>query len=107
MTGVIHANPTGIEPVSSNIPGKYQLYQNYPNPFNPSTTIQFDIAERIPVDMSIYDMRGAKIATLVNEQLSAGSYRIVWDASSNPSGAYFIRFSAGDFTETKKIVLIK
>jgi plastocyanin len=107
MVGVIQASPIGIEPVSSNVPGKYELYQNFPNPFNPSTTIQFDIAERVPVDISIYDMRGAKIATLVSEQLSAGSYKVTWDGSSGPSGAYFIRFSAGSFTQTKKMVLIK
>jgi photosystem II stability/assembly factor-like uncharacterized protein len=115
---------TFIQPVSNEIPDKFFLYQNYPNPFNPSTKIKFDITlplrtseeETEGVKLSIYDILGKKISTLVNGQLKPGSYEIEWDASNYPSGVYYYRLEAcpsdrfnrsDGYNETKKMVLIK
>ena len=102
----------GIEPISSEVPDKFVLFQNYPNPFNPSTKIKFEIPSvgarhAVPVRLIIYDILGREIAVLVNEQLKPGTYEVEWDASAYPSGVYFYRLTAGNFAETKKMVLLK
>jgi hypothetical protein len=102
----------GIKPISSEIPGKFNLLQNYPNPFNPVTKIRFAIpnvgdAYMRPVQMVIYDVLGSEIITLVNEQLSQGTYEADWDASNHPSGVYFYKLTAGDFTQTRRMILLK
>jgi hypothetical protein len=97
----------GINPVSSEIPGSFRLYQNYPNPFNPVTNIKFDIPKSSPVKIAVYDISGREISTLVNEQLSAGSYDINWNGSEHASGVYFYKLETGSFTEVKKMVLVK
>jgi len=102
MVGVVFANPIGIIPVSNNIPAKFSLYQNYPNPFNPSTNIKFDIPKKSQVQIDIYDAKGSKVVSLVNEELQAGTYSVDWDASQNASGVYYYKVIAGEFTETKK-----
>jgi hypothetical protein len=86
---------------------EYRLAQNYPNPFNPSTTISFDISEKTFVSLKVYDVHGREMATLVNEELSAGSHLRRWDAVSMRSGVYFYRLQAGIFTETRKLILLK
>ncbi len=103
---------TGIIPISSNIPKSFSLSQNYPNPFNPSTKIRFDIpniGQRHAFDtkLIIYDAIGRVAATLVNEQLNPGTYEADWNASNFPSGVYFYKLVSGDFSETKKLVLVK
>jgi hypothetical protein len=105
---------TGIQPVRSEIPLKYALYQNYPNPFNPVTKIKFDIASLINQDLfrrvvvlKIYDLLGREIATLVNEQLRPGTYEVEWNGSDYPSGVYFYRITAGNFTNAEKMIMIK
>ena len=85
----------------------YKLAQNYPNPFNPSTTITFSVPKETHVTLRIYDILGREITTLVNEKLQAGSYSKVWNATGYSSGVYFYRIEAGEFTETKKINLLK
>ena len=89
----------------------YLLSQNYPNPFNPSTTIRYEIPERSFVTIKIYDVLGNEIATLVNEEKSAGSYEVIFNTEAsikNPaSGIYFYQLSAGNYTETKKMILLK
>jgi len=105
-------NLIGIQPVSNEIPKSYSLSQNYPNPFNPSTKIKFDIpsvgnAYMRSVQIKIYDILGREVTSLVNEQLKPGYYEISFDASNYPSGVYFYKLQAGEFSESKKMVLIK
>jgi photosystem II stability/assembly factor-like uncharacterized protein len=102
----------GISPLSGEIANTFSLFQNYPNPFNPSTKIKFDIpplkgARGMTARLIIYDALGREIAAPVNEQLNSDSYEIEWDGSNYPSGVYFYRLTAGDYTETKKMILIK
>ena len=96
------------------IPEGFKLFLNYPNPFNPLTIIKYAIpavilseAKNLNVQLKVYDVRGREIATLVNEDKSAGVYEITFDASDLTSGVYFYRLSAGSFTETKKMILLR
>lgn len=96
----------------ADIPEEFSLAQNYPNPFNPTTTIHFEIPEASEVDIRIYDIRGTLVKTLASGQREAGRYQIVWDATNMSgtdvaSGVYLIRMTAGDFTETRKMVLVR
>jgi hypothetical protein len=107
----------GIENISSNVPKDFTLYQNYPNPFNPSTKIKFQIPLNKGggfsrglsdvVTLKIYDILGREVATLVNEQLKPGTYEVDWDGTNYPSGVYFYKLTAGDFSLTRKMVLLK
>ncbi len=108
--------PIGIRPISNELPNKFSLYQNYPNPFNPQTKIKFDIPPvrqrhsargGFDVRLVVYDALGREIATLVNEELKPGTYEVFWDGSNYPSGVYFYKLSAGDYLETKKMILLK
>jgi hypothetical protein len=85
----------------------YVLEQNYPNPFNPSTTIKFGIPVKNNVVVKIYNSLGSEIATLVNEVREAGSYEIQFNASNFSSGIYYYKIASGNFTETKKMILLK
>ncbi len=98
---------TGVTPISGNIPAKFELEQNFPNPFNPSTTIRFNIPKSSFVTLKVYDILGNEAAFLVNEELTGNSYEIKWDAVNYPSGVYFYKITAGEFTETKKMILVK
>lgn len=88
-------------------PSSFALEQNFPNPFNPKTTIRFQIPDNAYVTLKIYDMLGNDIATLVNDKLEANVYEVQWDASRNSSGVYFYKLTAGNFVETKKMILVK
>jgi ribosomal protein S11 len=96
-----------VQNIITEIPSKYSLLQNYPNPFNPTTTIKFDIPKSSNVKISVYDITGKEFGVLVNEKLQAGTYQTNWNASNFPSGIYFYRIQAGDFSETKKLILLK
>jgi hypothetical protein len=85
----------------------YYLFQNYPNPFNPLTTIKYQVPSISKVSLKIYDVLGREIATLVNEEKSAGRYEVVLNASAYASGVYLYRLAAGSFSEIKKMLLIK
>ena len=85
----------------------FQLEQNYPNPFNPYTSIQYAAGTRQFVSIKIYNVLGNEVATLVNEEKPAGEYKVEFNGSDLPSGLYFYRLEAGNYTETKKMVLIK
>lgn len=101
---VLFKTATGEEVVIT----RYSLKQNYPNPFNPTTTIAFALPNDSPVRLTVFDSNGRQIAELVNEQLSAGSYEIPFDASALSSGVYFYRLTAGTaFTQTNKMMLLK
>ena len=88
-------------------PLKYDLYNNYPNPFNPSTIIKYDLPKSSFVKLIIYDILGRKIKTLVNKEQIAGKYEVPFIGSNLASGVYFYRIEAGNFIETKKMVLLK
>lgn len=85
----------------------FYLQQNYPNPFNLSTTISYSVPEIEFITLKVYDVLGSEIATLVNEEKLAGSYQMNFDATALPSGIYFYRLQAGDFIQTKKMILMK
>jgi len=89
------------------IPAKYYLSDNYPNPFNPTTSIKYSLPEQQFVSLKIFDILGKEVASLVNENKSAGNYEVNFDASNLSSGVYFYQFRAGNFTETKKMLLMK
>jgi len=104
----------GVKNISSEIPDKFKLYQNYPNPFNPKTTIKFDIPSFVNNDnydnrilLKLFDILGKEIATLVNEKLRPGTYEVHWDASQYSSGVYFYKITAGDYTDVKKMIIIR
>jgi hypothetical protein len=103
---VIYNLITDVEDEDSN-PVDFYLSQNYPNPFNPNTTINFFIPKIEFVSLKIYDVLGTEITTLFNEEKSAGSYEVKFDATGLPSGVYFYLLKAGSFVETKKMVLLK
>jgi hypothetical protein len=105
-------------PVSSvnednvNAPNQYELYQNYPNPFNPTTKIQYSIpkdgvSEKQEVKLVIYDLLGSEVVTLVNEEKSAGNYEVEFNASNLPSGMYIYKIQTNNFSDTKKMILLK
>jgi hypothetical protein len=88
-------------------PSGFNLLQNYPNPFNSSTVISYHLQNGRRVIIRIYDILGKEIATLVNEEAPAGSYRFTWDAGNLPSGVYFCQLRAGEFISFKKMNLLK
>jgi len=100
-------NVTTITNTGNNVPDKYSLSQNYPNPFNPITNIEFSIPNAGITKLVIYDALGREVETLVNSELNPGTYSAVWDASKYNSGVYFYRLTTGNFTETKKMILVK
>jgi len=99
--------PMPVEDNLQNIPTKYALEQNYPNPFNPSTKIEFQIPASGLVHLKVYDILGREVATLLNEELQPGNYKIDFDASDFASGIYFYTMNAGSFVSTKKMILVK
>ena len=96
-----------VKLISSNTPDNYNLFQNFPNPFNPTTIIRYDIKTKGDVELKVFDLLGREITTLVNENQTPGTYEVVFDATSLPSGVYFYQLKAGDFIETKKMVVLK
>ncbi len=100
-------NNIGISSNGNLIPMQYLLFQNYPNPFNPVTNIKFNIPKRSNVKISIYDILGKEISVLVNEELNSGTFEVNWDASNFPSGVYFYKIETDEFSESKKMVLVK
>jgi immune inhibitor A len=107
----LNAGPTGVENTKSIIPMTFALRQNYPNPFNPSTTIKFDVPKSTHVTLSVYNILGALVTTLVDDECKAGSYSIRWNGQAKggsvASGIYFTVIRAGDFRKTIKMLLMK
>lgn len=97
----------GINPVSNEVPHSYTLSQNYPNPFNPVTKIRYSIPESANIRITVYDINGKEIKTLVNQWLNTGIYESDFDGSNMASGVYFYSLTASNYTATKKMVLIK
>ncbi|MDI6804576.1 MAG: M4 family metallopeptidase [Bacteroidota bacterium] len=98
---------TGVVEIDSRIPPKFELAQNYPNPFNPTTNFGFRIPDFGFVSLKVYDVFGKEVTTLVNEVKHPGEYSVQWDASSIASGVYLYRLQCNNFTETKKLLLMK
>ena len=93
--------------VTYDVPAEFVLSQNFPNPFNPSTRINYFVPKESFVNIKVYDFLGREVADLVNETKSIGSYELMFDASSLPSGTYFYSMIAGDYSATKKMILVK
>ena len=89
------------------VPTEFALYQNYPNPFNPTTKIRYQLPKESKVVIKIYDILGAEVITLLNEKKEPGVYEVDFNAQHLSSGTYIYRMTAGDFAETKKMVLMK
>lgn len=102
----ISSTVTGIHNITGQ-PNEFKLNQNFPNPFNPSTSISFELPSLSIVKLTIYDALGREVSTLINEKLPAGSYEKNWNAGSLTSGMYYYTLKAGDFSETKKMMLVK
>ncbi|TLY29751.1 MAG: T9SS type A sorting domain-containing protein, partial [Ignavibacteria bacterium] len=92
---------------SGETPRQYALAQNFPNPFNPTTAIQFDLPRAGHATLKVYNTLGEEVASLVGGDLPAGSFQAVWNASGMPSGTYFYRLISGDFSQIRKLVLMK
>ena len=112
----INGGSIGIKKIDENIPDRFSLSQNYPNPFNPSTIIRYNIPENgfrtgtfrnDKVVLKVYDILGKEIETLVNKKQSPGVYEVTFDGSMYPSGVYFYKLESWDFSEVKKMVLLK
>jgi len=105
-TGVVMSSDDDV------IPGVFKLHQNYPNPFNPETMIQFDVPQRVDLTLSVYDLLGRRVKTLVKDNLDIGSYNVKWNGSSDagemlPSGMYFYELQSSKFHSVKKLILVK
>ncbi|RJP64835.1 MAG: T9SS C-terminal target domain-containing protein [Ignavibacteriales bacterium] len=95
------------EKYTHSLPNEFFLSQNYPNPFNPSTTIRYSIPELSNVSIKVYDVLGREVATLVDEEKPAGNYQVQFNAENLKSGIYFYTLKAREFSQTKKLTLLK
>lgn len=100
-------NLSGITNLGGEIPKSYALYQNYPNPFNPTTKIKFGLSKQSMVKLTVYDITGKLAGTLINEPKAAGNYEVEFNAENLSSGAYFYKIEVGEFTDIKKMILLK
>ena len=89
------------------IPQRFRLDQPFPNPFNPTTTIEFLIPKSGLVTLTVYDVLGREIETILNQHIQAGHHKVQWNASDVPSGIYFIRMQSGDFSQVRKCIAVK
>jgi hypothetical protein len=96
-----------LEVNEKNIPSEFSLGQNYPNPFNPTTVINYQLPITSYVTIRVFDVLGREVAILVNEKKEAGKYEVEWNADSSPSGVYFYKLVAGNYIETRKMLLIR
>ncbi len=106
MAGTIIATISSISQITEKV-NTYKISQNYPNPFNPVTSIKFSVPNNAFVTLKVYNSAGAEIETLVNENLNASSYEVVWNAEKQSSGIYYYKIQSDNFTETKKMMLVK
>ncbi|MDP4114760.1 MAG: T9SS type A sorting domain-containing protein [Bacteroidota bacterium] len=98
---------TSVSDGINNLPGNYSLEQNYPNPFNPSTNINFSLPEKSNVQLKVFNIVGMEIATIYSGQLEAGNHTFKFDASKLSSGMYLYKLTAGNFVQTRKMLLLK
>ncbi len=97
----------GIQNISTELPKEYKLYQNFPNPFNPQTNINFDIIKNGNVKITVYDLLGREVETLVNQDMSPGRYKLDFNAVNYASGMYIYKIVSGDFVDVKKMLIVK
>ena len=110
IDNVLEYNPVIIDAIANSdrqIFNSFTLYQNYPNPFNPKTVISYALPVTCHLDLSIYNLLGQKVATLVNKKQPAGGYKVEWDATDFSSGVYIYQIRAGEYNEVKKMILLK
>lgn len=110
LTGEIRyvvSTTTGITNLNTGVPNDYKLSQNFPNPFNPETNIQFAIPEKNNVTLKVFNIQGQEVAVLANGEYAAGTYMVNWNAADMSSGVYFYTIQTGNFTQTKKLLLVK
>lgn len=98
---------SGVAPDSPDMPTRFSLGQNYPNPYNPTTTINFDVPKASHVTLSVFNVLGQEVANLVDMEMEAGSHQVEFDGSGIASGVYFYRIAAENFSQTRKMVLVK
>lgn len=103
----VKSNPTGIEKTVSTLPSDYHLEQNFPNPFNPATNIRYSISSSSKVVLRVFDVLGREVQTLVNTVQAPGRYTVTFGGRDFTSGVYLYQLTAGTFTETKKLMLLK
>ncbi|MGE5402781.1 MAG: T9SS type A sorting domain-containing protein, partial [Ignavibacteriales bacterium] len=103
----INDNVLSIHPENTSVVTEFNLKQNYPNPFNPATTISYSIPKGAFVDLKVFDMLGREVSTLVSKEQSAGEYKVQFDASSLPSGVYIYTLQAGQFKDSRKLLILK
>ena len=96
-----------VEKSDLEIPQDFNLSQNYPNPFNPSTKIDFSITSASSVKITIYDVVGREVVSLVDEYMPVGNYTVTWEAAGLPSGIYIYKMAVNDYSSTKKMILLK
>jgi len=101
------STPLGIQTISNEVPGKFFLSQNYPNPFNPNTDIRYQLAVSSYTKLKVYDILGNEITILVNEKQNAGIYSVDFDASNYPSGIYYYKLETENYSDTKRMILLK
>jgi hypothetical protein len=109
---LLYDTTSGINERGGTLPKNFSVSQNYPNPFNPTTTIEFDVPSKSQVSLTIYNVLGQKVKSLVNQEMAAGTYKADWDGRSESgvavsSGIYFYKFEAGSYVTTKKMVMLK
>lgn len=105
--GIIVSGSTDVEDIASGLPSEFSLSQNYPNPFNPSTAIEFALPKAGHVELTVFNVLGQIVTTLLDRQMAAGSHKIEFDASNMPSGIYFYRLNHSEGSTTKKMILVK
>lgn len=100
-------NGTGINTLNENVPANFVLNQNYPNPFNPTTVISYELKKAAFITLKIFDINGKEISTLVNQKQIAGNYSVKFGGTNLPSGEYFYKLRSDDYSETKKMIILK
>ena len=98
---------TGVVETKEDLPTTYSLSQNYPNPFNPTTTIRYSIPSAGVVQLKVYDILGSELSTLIDEYKQAGVYEVEFDAAKFTSGVYLYKLTSGEYSATKKMMVLK
>jgi hypothetical protein len=106
-TAMVNEPLTGVENNFTNIPSKYELSQNYPNPFNPVTSIKYQLPEAGYTILKVYDVLGNEISTLVDGKKKAGNYEVHFEGQNISSGVYYYKLTSGNYSDTKKMILVK
>ena len=89
------------------LPEAFSLERAYPNPFNPTTTLSFAIPVDSEVSLSVYNLQGREVMSLINGNMNAGYHSVIWNADSHSSGVYFVKMVAGEYVNTQKLMLVK